>query len=115
MTAPVNLFALRPRRLARFERGADGLVTVLAPKFRSRLALQWLAPLLARPEVAVRLDSEGSFVWDRCDGGTTVQAIAEALHRRLAGDEDAVGDRVGRFVEQLARAGLVTMDLPGER
>lgn len=114
MAPPVNLFALRPRRLARFERDADGRVTLLVPKFRSRLAGRWLVPLLARPDVAVRLDAEGSFVWERCDGGTTVQTIAEALHRQLGGDGDAVGDRVGRFVEHLARTGLVTMDLPGE-
>ena len=114
MAPPVNLFALRPRRRARFERGADGLVTVLVPKFTNRMVVRWFVPLLARKDVSVRLDSEGSLVWDRCDGGTTVQAIAEDLHRRLGGDAAAVGDRVGRFVEKLARAGLVTMDLPGE-
>lgn len=114
MAPPVNLFALRPRRAARFERGADGLVTVLRPKFTNRFVVRWLVPLLARPDVAVRLDAEGSFVWERCDGSTTVQAIAEALHRQRGGDEDAVGDRAGRFVERLARAGLVTMDTPGD-
>lgn len=112
---PVNVFALRPRRLARFERGADGLVTVLVPKFKSRLATRWLVPMMARPDVSVRLDAEGSFVWDRCDGGTTVAAIAEQLHAKLGGDEAAVGERVGRFVEKLAHASLVTMQLPGEK
>jgi coenzyme PQQ synthesis protein D (PqqD) len=115
MASPLNLFALRPNRAARFERGADGLVTVLVPKFRNRFAVRWLVPLLARPEVAVRLDAEGSFVWDRCDGGTTVQAIAGELYGRLGGDEAAVEDRVGRFVENLARASLVTLDIPGEQ
>ncbi len=115
MARPVNLFALRPTRAARWERGADGLVTVRVPKFTSRLAVRWLAPLLRRPDVTVRLDTEGSFVWDRCDGGTTVHAIAEQLHARLGGDEAAVGDRVGRFVEKLARASRVTMDSSGEQ
>lgn len=115
MPPPVNLFALRPARAARFERGADGRVKVLVPKFRNRFVVRWFVPLLARHDVAVRLDSEGSFVWDRCDGGTTVQAIAEALHEQLGGDEAAVGERVGRFVEKLARASLVTMDTPGEQ
>lgn len=115
MAPPVNLFALRPTRAARFERGADGLVTVLVPKFTNRLVVRWFVPLLARPDVAVRLDAEGSFVWDHCDGGTTVQAIAEQLQAGLGGDGAAVDERVGRFVEKLARASLVTMDTPGER
>ncbi len=115
MAPAINLFTLRPARRARWERGADGLVTVRVPKFTNRLAVRWLVPLLARPEVTVRLDAEGSFVWDRCDGGTTVQAIAEQLHAKLGGDETAVGERVGRFVEKLARASLVTLDIPGER
>ena len=114
MAPPVNLFALRPRRGVRWERGADGLVTVLVPKFTNRFVVRWFVPLLARPDVAVRLDTEGSFVWDRCDGGTTVEAIADALHAQLGGDEAAVGERVGRFVEKLARASLVTMDSSGE-
>jgi len=115
VAAPPDLFALRPARMARCERSPDGRVTVLVPKFRNRFALRWLVPLMARPDVAVRLDAEGSFVWDRCDGGTTVQAIAEALHGRLGGDEVAVGERVARFVARLARARLVTMDTPGEQ
>ncbi len=98
----------------RWESGPDGLVTVLVPKFTNRVVVRWFVPLLARPDVAVRLDAEGSFVWDRCDGRTTVQAIADQLHQRLGGDAEAVGDRVGRFVEKLARASLVTMDIPGE-
>ena len=114
MKAPANLFALQPQRRARFERGADGLVTVLVPKFTSRLAVRWLVPLLARRDVAVRLDREGSFVWDRCDGGTTVESIAAQLHADLGGDEAAVGERVGRFVVRLAHASLVTLDLPGD-
>ena len=94
---------------------ADGLVAVLVPKFTNRFVVRWFVPLLARHDVTVRLDAEGSFVWDRCDGGTTVQAIAEQLHARLGGDEAAVGERVGRFVAKLAHASLVTMDTPGEQ
>ena len=114
MTAPANLFALRPRRLARFERGTDGLVPGLVPQFTNRVVVHGLVPLLARPDVAVRLDAEGSFVWDRCDGAATVEEIAAQLHAQLGGDEAAVGDRAGRFVERLARTGLVTMDTPGD-
>ena len=115
MAPPANLFALRPRRGARWERGADGLVTVLVPKFTNRFVVRWFVPLMARPDVAVRLDVEGSFVWDRCDGAATVEEIAAQLHERLGGDEAAVGKRVGRFVVGLARTGLLTMDTSGDQ
>jgi hypothetical protein len=112
---PVNLLELRPARSARWEKGPDGRVTLRVPKFRNPLAVRWLVPLLARPDITVRLDDEGTFVWDRCDGGTTVLAIAEQLQRTVGGDADALVDRVTRFVARLARAEFVTMDLPGDQ
>jgi len=90
-------------------------VTVLVPRFRNRFLVHWLMPLLARPDITVRLDDEGSFVWDRCDGGTTVLAIAEQLQRKTGGDADALVDRVGRFVQKLAHTNLVTIELPGDQ
>ena len=115
MTRPVNLLDLTPARGARWERRPDGLVTLLVPRFRSRLAVRWLLPLFARPDIAVRLDAEGSFVWDRCDGGTSVLAIAEQLQQKIGGDADAVMDRVGRFVQKLVHTNLATIDLPGDQ
>jgi hypothetical protein len=114
VSPPANLFALRPRRQARFNLGADGLVTVLVPKFTNRLAVRWLVPLLARPDVTVRLDAQGSFVWDRCDGATTVLEIADGLHAESGGDLADIRNRVAGFVQQLARNQLVTLEPSGE-
>jgi hypothetical protein len=111
---PANLFALRPRRRARYDLGADGLVTVLVPKFTNRLAVRWIVPLLARPDVAIRLDAEGSFVWDGCDGATTVLQIADRLHAKSGGDLADIRDRVAGFVQRLARDRLVTLEPSGE-
>jgi hypothetical protein len=99
----------------RWERRPDGLVTLLVPRFRNRMAVRWLMPLFARPDIMVRLDEEGSFVWDRCDGGTTVLAIAEQLQRKTGGDADTVTDRVGRFVQKLVHTNLATIELPGDQ
>jgi hypothetical protein len=82
------------------------------PKFRNPLLARWMARL-GRPEVRVRLDAEGSFVWAQCDGATTVIQIAERLHARAGGDAAQLRDRVAGFVERLARDGLVTLDHPG--
>jgi Coenzyme PQQ synthesis protein D (PqqD) len=111
---PVNLLDLKPARGARWERRPDGLVTLQVPRFRNRFLVRWVVPLLARPDITVRLDTEGSFVWDRCDGGTTVLAIAEELQRKIGGDADGVMDRVGRFVQKLVHTNLATIELPGD-
>jgi hypothetical protein len=115
VTRPVNLLDLRPARGARWERRPDGLVTLRVPRFRNRYLVRWLVPMLARPDITVRLDEEGSFVWDRCDGGTTVLAIAGQLQRKIGGKPDAVTDRVGRFVQQMVHSSLVTIELPGDQ
>jgi len=111
---PVNLLDLKPARAVRWERGPDGLATLQVPRFRNRFLVRWVVPLLARPDIAVRLDAEGSFVWDRCDGGTTVVAIAQDLQRKIGGDTDGVMDRVGRFVQKLVHTNLATIELPGD-
>lgn len=86
---------------------------MLVPKLRSRL-LRRLMPRTASRHFRVRLDTDGTFVWSRCDGATTVLQIADRLHASLGGDLAAVRDRVARFVEKLARDRLVTLELPGE-
>lgn len=115
MAARPNLYDLAPRRDVRWARGPEGGVTLLVPKFKNRFVVRWLVPLLAHPDVAVRLDPEGTLVWDRCDGATTVFAIAEQLQRERGGDLEGWVNRVGRFVARLAHGNLVTMELPGER
>ncbi|NJD09200.1 MAG: PqqD family protein [Gemmatimonadetes bacterium] len=91
----------------------DGRTVVLVPKFRGRW-LSWVRPLLTRPDFRVKLDDEGSFVWEQCDGRSTVLEIADRLHGRLGGDPAEVRARVARFVKRLVRDQLLTFDHPGD-
>ncbi len=84
------------------------------PTFRGRW-LRWIRTLLAAPDFRVKLDDEGTFVWEQCDGRSTVLEIADRLHGRLGGDPAEVHDRVARFVQRLLRDRLLTLDKPGER
>jgi hypothetical protein len=95
------------------ERG-DGRVTVLAPRFTSRLARRWIVPLLRRPWVRVHLDDTGSFVWHQCDGRTTVAEIAARLEARDAGDADDARRRVTLFLHRLARADAIHFLAPAD-
>ena len=66
----------------------DGdLVTVLVPKFTEPLRAA-LVPCRCspQPDFRVHLDDVGSFVWQQCDGRTTVRAIGDAGRSGSAGD-----------------------------
>lgn len=112
MAADRNLFDLRPARGFGSET-RDGRTVVLVPKFRAQW-LRWVRTLIARPDFRVKLDDEGTFVWEQCDGRSTVLEIADRLHARLGGDQAEVRERVGRFVQRLLRDELLTLDHPGD-
>jgi len=54
-----------------------------------------------------RLNSTASFVWDRCDGLTSVDAIAAALAARFAVDRPRARADVRATVARLAALGLL--------
>jgi hypothetical protein len=108
-TAAANLYELRPVRALEYETGADGLVSLLVPRFENRLLVRLLIPLLRRPTFRVRLDELGSFVWQQCDGSATVTEIAARAGAQFAGDPGDLLERTGAFVARLARERAVRM------
>jgi len=95
------------------EREGD-LVTVLVPKFTSRFARRWFVPLLAKPDLRVRLDAVGSFVWGQCDGTATIREIGERVAARFGGDAAARRGDVIRFVRKLVKEESLSLQPPGE-
>ncbi len=108
MTAPPPFEDLAPVHRHRWEEREDGLVTVLVPKFTSRFARRWLVPLLARPEMRVRLDALGTFVWKQCDGTATLRQIADRVAAQFGGEREAALVGVVKFVRKLAREESLT-------
>jgi hypothetical protein len=90
------------------------LVTVLVPKFTSRFARRWFVPLLAKPDLRVRLDAVGSFVWAQCDGTATIRQIGERVTAQFGGDGDARRQDVIRFVRKLVREESLSFQAPGQ-
>ena len=109
---PLNLFACRPVRVARWEDAEDGLVVLLVPRFRARILARYLLPRLRSPEYRVRLDAMGSHVWRLCSGSATVLEIAESVWRTYGGTRDTIDERVAAFVVHLEREGLIQMEKP---
>lgn len=106
---PINLYELRPVRTVRSETGADGKVALLVPRFYNKLLVRFLVPRLKSPDVRLRLDEIGSFVWQQCDGEATVQDIAERAQQQFGGDAETMAARVAEFVAQLSRQRLLQL------
>jgi len=107
-----NLLDLRPTKCYRWEETEDGRVVILAPKFRHRLLVKYLMPMLRSQDFKVSLDDYGSFVWKACDGNATVLEISERLRERYGEKVEPVYERVGLFIRQLWKQGFVDVKLP---
>jgi hypothetical protein len=104
---------LRPVRARRWTSGEEDRVTVLIPKFTNRWLVRWLVPLLAKPEVRLRLDDTGSFVWRQCNGSMTVRQIADTVREHFGGEPEPTLERVVQFMRRLTRADTLTFIPPG--
>ncbi|MBI5463763.1 MAG: PqqD family protein [Ignavibacteriales bacterium] len=104
----LNLWELKPQRLAKWESTPEGNVVVLVPKFRNPLFAKWLMPRLKKPNFRINLDEVGSSIWRLCDGATSVSSIAAALKEQFGGRVEPVEDRIHRFLNQLERGDLIS-------
>jgi hypothetical protein len=98
-----NLLELKPLRNLEWEGREDELVTLIIPKFKNKRIVKWFVPMLAKPNIKLKLDKYGSFVWSRCDGNTPVQKIGEEMSAAFGEPIDTLYERIGKFIGQLQR------------
>ncbi len=89
--------------------GENGLVTLIVPKFKNKYVVKWFVPLLAKPNIKVKLDALGSFVWSRCDGQTSVEQIGRDMAEAFGEPLEQLYDRIGRFLAKLAKDKFVVL------
>lgn len=87
----------------------NGRVTLIVPKFKNKYLVKWFVPLLAKPNIKVKLDALGSFVWSRCDGRTSVGQIGQDMAEAFGEPLDELYDRIGRFISKLANDKFVEL------
>ena len=97
----LNLLELKPVRNARSETNEEGLVTLFVPKFQNQWTVRWLIPLLAKPHIRLKLDSYGSYIWNACDGNTTVRDIGVKMGEKFGEEVDLLYERIGLFIRRL--------------
>jgi hypothetical protein len=97
----------RPVRRLDWREGDDGRVEVLRPKFGTGPVGRWISSRLQRPDLAIKLDETGSFVWKLCDGGHAVEEIAAALEKDGGTEARDVRPRLATFLDQMSRRGMI--------
>jgi hypothetical protein len=97
----LNLLELKPIRNTRSETNEEGLVTLLVPKFQNQWTVRWLIPLLAKPYIRLKLDKYGSYIWNACDGNTTVRDIGLKMSEKFGEEIDSLYERIGLFIRRL--------------
>lgn len=105
----INLLELTPAQRVPWETDEQGTVIVLVPKFESELLKRWIMPHLRYPNVRVKLDKLGSFVWKQCDGNTTVATIVDRMEAEFGNSLQGVQDRIRTFLLMLERSELVNL------
>jgi hypothetical protein len=109
----VNLLELMPRQLVPWEADENGTVVVLLPKFQNAFLVRWLVPRLRVPNIRIKLDAIGSYVWKLCDGKTTVAEIAERMAGDFGESATAAHERIRTFLLTLEKSDLVNLSETG--
>lgn len=104
-----NLLDYSPRPAVRFVIEADGLVTLKVAKFTSRWLQRYLLPRLKQPDIAIHLDTFGSWVWRKLDGQATVREIGQSLEAEFGEGVQPVYARLGLFINGLVQRNFVTL------
>ena len=99
----INLLDLIPARNLQSEKNAEGLYTLLKPKFSHPLLVKHLLPRLKRPHFKVKLDEIGSFIWNLCDGKNTVKEIGLRLKDEFGERVEPLYERLGFFFHSLEK------------
>jgi hypothetical protein len=101
----------RNQRL-RAAHSAEGIVTLYAP-FRSSPMVEklsrWLGGPEEAPEAKIELDEVGSFVWDMCDGQTTVREMIAKLAAKYKLGRKEASSSLTAFLRSLAQRNLVAV------
>lgn len=104
----LDYLLLQPLQVAEQEIDANGIVTILFPKFLNSFAKKYFNPLLKSPCVRVKLDALGSATWLMMDGKKNVREIAVELAKKFDDSQDSFEERVSKFVSLLYAQKMIT-------
>lgn len=111
----INYLDCVPKRNVEFEKGDDGRVVILRPKFLKGPLAKYLQPHLKRKFFRVRLDEFGSATWEAIDGARTIGQISDLLFERFGEGVEPRYERCAKFIGSLHRGAMVSLEMPVKR
>jgi len=102
-----NFLDFIPEPLRKAETDGEGIVTVYVPRFGSGRLGRILTRIFRSKDITVRLDSVGSFVWNRCDGHRSLFSIGTEMKESFGEEVEPVFDRLVLFIRQMERGKLI--------
>lgn len=99
----INLLDLIPVRNIKWEKEEEGRIVLLKPKLKNSFFAKHLLPCLKNPYYKIRLDSIGSFIWEKCDGSSTVKELAEDLKSNFGNNVEPLYNRLSLFLQSLEK------------
>ncbi len=110
-----NLLDLSPAHAVKWDTREDDKIVLYKPKYKNRFLVKHLVPRLNNPDFRINLDRFGSWVWKAIDDQKTVFDIGEQLHEEFGNEIEPVFDRLGLFINRLARSRLITLRDPASQ
>ena len=95
-----NLLELIPMRVSDWKNNDEGLVTLILPKFKSKIG-KMFSSRLKNPMYEVKLDAIGAFLWKECNGRKSVHDISIELVKEFGDEIEPVYERIKIFLNML--------------
>jgi hypothetical protein len=106
----VNYLEITPYRIHSEEVDENGLVTVLIPKFKRKIAVNALTRLGKPLIIRIKLDEFGSETWLQLNGRQNVSAISKKLIQKFGEKIQPVEERLTRFLTNLYLQGFISFN-----
>ena len=106
----INYLNIIPYRIHKEEVDENGLVTVLIPKFKKKIAIEILNRIGKPQNIRIKLDEFGSEAWLQVNGSQTVSAIAKKLVQKFGEKIQPAEERLTKFLTNLYLQGFISFN-----
>lgn len=103
-----NTLDLTPQRIYSEQKNDDGLITVIIPKFKNKIAVKLISPRLKSDHFKIKLDKFGSAVWENINGKTKVEKIIKEVKKKFGDELEQEEERITKFIFQLYSQGFIS-------